>query len=74
MKDAFSEVCMTQEELVDDRMKRRVERLEREKEKQNLKHQKKVENTDWFARLNKDNLNKGEDYGGGAETHERIVR
>lgn len=44
---------MTQEERMDDRMKRRVERLEREKEKQNLKHQKKVEETDWFAKLNK---------------------
>ena len=55
---------MTQEERVDDRMKRRVERLEREKEKQNLKHQKKVEETDWFAKLNK-----GEEHGRRTETH-----
>ena len=55
---------MTQEERVDDRMKRRVERLEREKEKQNRKHQDKVENTDWFSKLNK-----GEGYGGRTKTH-----
>ena len=55
---------MTQEERVDERMKRRVERLEREKEKQNRKHQKKVEETDWFAKLNK-----GEEHGRRTETH-----
>lgn len=55
---------MTQEERMDDRMKRRVERLEREKEKQNLKHQKKIEEIDWFAKLNK-----GEEHGRRTETH-----
>lgn len=49
---------MTQEELIDDRMKSRIERIEREKEKQNLKHQRKIEKRDWLAELNK-----GEDYG-----------
>lgn len=48
----------TTEELVDTRMKLRIERLEREKEKQNLKHQQKIENRDWFSELNK-----GGDYG-----------
>ena len=48
---------MTQEERVDERTKRRVERLEREKEKQNRKHQKKVEETDWFAKLNEGETN-----------------
>ena len=54
---------MTQEELIDDRMKSRIERIEREKEKQSRKHQDKVENTDWFSKLNK-----GEDYGRRTET------
>lgn len=49
---------MTQEELMDERARLRMERLEREKEKQNRKHQKKVEETDWFAKLSK-----GENYG-----------
>ena len=44
---------MTQEELIDDRMKSRIERIEREKEKQTRKHQDKVENTDWLSKLNK---------------------
>lgn len=52
----------TTEELVDTRMKLRIERLEREKEKQNLKHQQKIENRDWFSELNK-----GGDYGGRTE-------
>lgn len=55
---------MTQEERVDERMKRRVERLEREKEKQNRKHQDKIENVDWLSKLNK-----GEDYGRRTEIH-----
>ena len=54
---------MTQEELMDDRMKSRIERIEREKEKQNRKHQDKVENTDWLSKLNK-----GEEYGRRTET------
>lgn len=49
---------MTQEELMDDRMKSRIERIEREKEKQNRKHQDKIESVDWFSKLNK-----GEEYG-----------
>lgn len=49
---------MTQEDSADDRMKLRIERIEREKEKQNLKHQRKTESRDWFAELNK-----GEDNG-----------
>ena len=53
---------MTQEELIDDRMKSRIERIEREKVKQNLKHQRKTESRDWFAELNK-----GEDYGRGTK-------
>ena len=64
---------MTQEERIDERMKRRVERLEREKEKQNRKHQKKVEQTDWFARLNKGETNVDR-CNSKPETHERIVR
>lgn len=44
---------MTQEELMDDRMKSRIERIEREKEKQNRKHQDKIESVDWFSKLNK---------------------
>ena len=44
---------MTQEELIDKRMKQRIERLEREKERQNRKHQEKVESRDWFSELNK---------------------
>lgn len=48
---------MTQEELIDERAKARIERIEREKEKQNRKHQDKVENTDWLSKLNK-----GENY------------
>ena len=53
---------MTQEERMDNRMKSRIERIEREKEKQNRKHQDKIENTDWFSKLNK-----GEDYGRGTK-------
>ena len=55
---------MTQEELIDDRMKSRIERIEREKEKQNLKHQRKIEEKDWLAELNK-----GEEYDRRTETH-----
>lgn len=55
---------MTQEELIDERAKARIERIEREKEKQNRKHQYKIENVNWF-----DKLNKGEDYGRRTETH-----
>lgn len=55
---------MTQEERMDDRMKSRIERIEREKEKQNRKHQDKIENIDWFSKLNK-----GEVYGRGTEIH-----
>ena len=55
---------MTQEELIDDRMKLRIERIEREKEKQNLKHQRKIEKRDWLAELNK-----GEDNGRGNKTN-----
>lgn len=55
---------MTQEERIDDRMKSRIERIEREKEKQNRKHQDKIENVDWFSELNK-----GEDYDRRTETH-----
>lgn len=55
---------MTQEELIDERTKARVERIEREKEKQNRKHQDKIENVDWFSKLNK-----GEVYGRRTETH-----
>lgn len=55
---------MTQEELIDDRMKSRIERIEREKEKQNRKHQDKIENVDWLSKLNK-----GEDYGRRTKTH-----
>lgn len=55
---------MTQEELIDDRMKSRIERIEREKEKQNRKHQDKIENVDWLSKLNK-----GDDYGRRTETH-----
>ncbi len=54
---------MTQEELIDERAKARIERIEREKEKQNRKHQDKVESVDWFSKLNK-----GEDYGRRTET------
>lgn len=53
---------MTQEELIDERAKARIERIEREKEKQNRKHQDKVENRDWFSELNK-----GENYGENSE-------
>lgn len=55
---------MTQEERMDDRMKSRIERIEREKEKQNRKHQDKIENRDWFSELNK-----GEEHGRRTETH-----
>jgi hypothetical protein len=55
---------MTQEELIDERVKARIERIEREKVKQNHKHQRKVEERDWFAELNK-----GEGYGRRTETH-----
>lgn len=55
---------MTQEELIDERAKARIERIEREKEKQSLKHQRKTEERDWFAELNK-----GENYGRRTETH-----
>ena len=64
---------MTQEELIDERTKARIERIEREKEKQNRKHQDKIESVDWLSKLNK-----GENYGknsectnscGRAETH-----
>lgn len=55
---------MTQEELIDERVKARVERIEREKEKQTRKHQDKIENVDWFSKLNK-----GEDYGRRTKTH-----
>ena len=55
---------MTQEERMDDRMKSRIERIEREKEKQNRKHQDKIESVDWFSKLNK-----GDEYGRRTETH-----
>lgn len=55
---------MTQEELIDERVKARVERIEREKEKQNRKHQRKTEERDWFTELNK-----GEEYGRRTKTH-----
>jgi len=55
---------MTQDDSADDRMKLRIERIEREKEKQNLKHQRKIEERDWFAELNK-----GEDNGRGNNTN-----
>ena len=54
----------TEEELMDERMRKRLERLEREKEKQNLKHRKKVEETDWLSILNK-----GDDYARSTKTH-----
>lgn len=54
MKDTSSEVCMTQDERIDERMRLRIERLEREKERQNRKHQRKIENTDWLSKLNKE--------------------
>ena len=44
---------MTQEQLIDERAKKRLERLEHEKVKQNRKHQKKIEETDWLSILNK---------------------
>ena len=43
---------MTQGDSADDRMKLRIERIEREKEKQNLKHQRKIESRDFFHELN----------------------
>lgn len=55
---------MEPEEIVDNRMKLRIERIEREKEKQNLKHQRKIEERDWLAELNK-----GEDNGRGNKTN-----
>ena len=55
---------MTQDDSADDRMKLRIERIEREKEKQNLKHQRKIEERDWFAELNK-----GKDNGRGNKTY-----
>lgn len=60
---------MTQEELVDERAKARIERIEREKEKQNRKHQDKIEFTDWLSKLSK-----GEEHGRRTETHQRVVR
>lgn len=54
---------MTQEERMDDRMKSRIERIEREKERQNRKHQDKIESVDWLSKLNK-----GEGYGRRTET------
>lgn len=60
---------MTQEELIDERAKARIERIEREKVKQNRKHQDKVENTDWFSELNK-----GEEYGENSKRTHSIRR
>ena len=64
---------MTQEELIDERAKARIERIEREKEKQNRKHQDKIEFVDWFSKLNKggDNVDRCNSK---PETHEFIVR
>jgi hypothetical protein len=55
---------MTQEELIDERAKARIERIEREKAKQNRKHQDKIENVDWLSKLNK-----GEEHGRRTEIH-----
>ena len=46
---------MTQEEMefVDNRTAYRINRQEREKEKQKARHQKKIESRDWFGILNK---------------------
>lgn len=55
---------MTQEELIDERAKARIERIEREKEKQHSKHQRKVEERDWLSELNK-----GEEHGRRTKTH-----
>lgn len=45
---------MTQEEMefVDSRVAYRLNRQEREKKKQREKHQKKIEDKDWFGILN----------------------
>lgn len=46
---------MTQKEMefVDNRTAYRINRQEREKEKQKARHQKKIESKDWFGILNK---------------------
>ena len=46
---------MTQEEMefVDNITAYRINRQEREKEKQKARHQKKIESKDWFGILNK---------------------
>lgn len=45
---------MTQEEieLMDSRMTYRINRQEREKERQKKKHQMKIESVDWFSIIN----------------------
>lgn len=51
---------MTQENLIDQRMMYRINRTEREKEKQKKRRLEKIEQTDWLSRLNKGEENSGE--------------
>lgn len=54
---------MTQEEieLIDSRMTYRINRQEREKEKQRKKHQMKIESIDWFSIINEEGEDSGRD-------------
>ena len=47
-------MTQTEDELVDERTMYRINRVEREKEKQYKKHRQKVEKIDWLSILNEE--------------------
>lgn len=44
----------TEDELIDERTMYRINRLEREKERQYKKHRQKIERTDWLSIINEE--------------------
>lgn len=47
-------MTQTEDELIDERTMYRINRVEREKEKQYKKHRQKVEKIDWLSILNEE--------------------
>ena len=47
-------MTQTEDELIDERTMYRINRLEREKERQYKKHRHKIERTDWLSILNEE--------------------
>lgn len=47
-------MTQTEDELLDERTMYRINRLEREKERQYKKHRQKIERTDWISILNEE--------------------